>query len=286
MATRGNLHRPQGRKIVRDALGRLLGFNVNKIRAFLRVLTNPDRARTIIQYAIAHYTGHRHYKKFIIVGRSRTGSTFLQSMLNAHPEVHAKSEVLTRTYGTPVKNVLQDVFSRQPSAIKALGFKMFYDHPLDCDGGAYWQGLAEMEDLHVIHLKRHNILRALISEKIARKTAVWGVKSERGQVDSQRKLVSFSVEELRAAFEWTKRAEERSELLFAGHPSVTIQYEALIDHPQRELQRVTDMLGLEHHNPVSRLRKQNREKLSDLLQDYTTIKKAFQGTEWQGYFDE
>jgi len=273
-------------KIVRDGLGNIFGFHVKKLGILKRVLINPDRARTIAEYSISRFTGQRDYKKFIILGRSRTGSTLLQNMLNAHPEIHAKSEVLTRVYGSPVRNVFKDVFSPQPKGIKAVGFKMFYNHPLDDDTGVFWDELVKMEDLQVVHLRRQNILRTLISEKIAHKTNVWGVKKEKRPVDSEIKKVCFSKEELHEAFEKTKRLEKQYEEMFQTHKTLNLYYETFIKEPQKEYQRIIDMLGLHYYEPVSKLRKQNPEKLANLLSGYDATKKYFHGTDWDIYFDE
>src|SRR5690606_26460474 len=130
-------------------------------------------------------------RKFIVLSRSRTGSNLLISFLNSHPNIRARGEMFARLNGKNCKDVLARGFARQPFYVKATGFKIFYYHPMDDDSGHVWDVLAELDDLRIIHLKRRNILRTLISRKIADTQGVWKASSP-GMCGIESKAVSFT----------------------------------------------------------------------------------------------
>jgi len=130
--------------------------------------------------------GRSDFTRFILLSRSRTGSNMLTSLLNSHPHVRAEGEILRRLQGRDSTAILAEVFARQPRHIRAKGFKFFYYHPIDGDTEKTWQMLLDMTDLRVIHLKRKNILRTILSRKIAEDQDVWLSRSSgRNKSDDQ-----------------------------------------------------------------------------------------------------
>lgn len=230
---------------------------------------------------------HSDFQRFIVLSRSRTGSNMLLSFLNSHPNIHAEGEVFNRLNGRSYREILSRVFADQPSRILAKGFKIFYYHPLDDDSCAIWQDLAALDNLRVIHLKRKNILRTLISRKIAGYHDIWVDKATdcNDNVD-KRKAVSFSPKELRRGFEQTRQWEASGAQRFAGHPLLSVYYEDLARQPEAVFSKITDFLGVSYARPKTALKKQNPERLRDLLVNYRELKEAFSGTEWQEFFEE
>jgi LPS sulfotransferase NodH len=277
---------PKIKNLIRDTLGKQMGFRVYKIKVFKNALKNPERLKDIILYTLSKFYGQKDYIKFIILSRARTGSTLLQLMLNAHPAIHAKSEIFTRLYGSPVQTVLNDIFAPHPARVKAVGFKIFYNHPVDDDSGRVWETLKKMEDLKVIHLKRKNMLRSLISEKIARKTNVWGIKKNDNRIRTQRKTVTLTVEDMEQTFQQVKEWEKKYQRMFQAHPMIDVHYEDLIDNPEMEFQKITRFLGVDFIVPEIKLRRQNPESVFNLVENYGFLKKHFTGTQWQGYFED
>ena len=83
-----------------------------------------------LRYLILKILGHRNFKRFIVLSRSRTGSNMLISYLNSHPNIVAKGEALKRMNRKSASDILKEIYSNQPFWKKAVGFKIFYYHPL------------------------------------------------------------------------------------------------------------------------------------------------------------
>ena len=229
---------------------------------------------------------HSDFRRFIVLTRSRTGSNLLISYLNSHPQIYAESEIFSWLHGREHRQVLAKVFTKQPFFIKAKGFKIFYYHPQDDDSGLVWRYLMAMPDLHVIHLKRTNILRTLVSRKIAAMADIWTARSSSEVRAQKKKPVRFSVEELREGFEQTRAWEAQGDAMFRDHPLLQVTYEELTTEPESMFNRVTTFLGVPYKSPRTALRKQNPESLRELIANYDSLKAEFQNTEWASFFED
>jgi len=139
----------------------------NKLNLINKALKDPNRAMKVLSYKLLSTFGHNNYKKFIVLTRSRTGSNMLISYLDSHPNIHADREVFARLNGRHYKDILSKTYGKQPRHVKFAGFKIFYYHPMDDDKKEIWDYLINSKEISVIHLKRRNILRTMISRKIA-----------------------------------------------------------------------------------------------------------------------
>lgn len=249
-------------------------------------LKNPGKALRYLAYRVlAVFLGHRDYRKFIVLARSRTGSNLLLSYLNSHPRIFAQGEVFQKLHGRDPKKILASVFGRQPRYIRAVGFKIFYYHPLDGENCPLWQELAGMSDLGVIHLKRRNIMKTLLSRKMAARDHAWQCVST---PEPAEKKPAFAIdsEELRQGFVRTREWETNAGKMFAAHRLIDLYYEDLVADPQAAFKRVTDFLGLPYRLPKSKLRKQNLLSLREMLINYDQLQAEFSGSEWESFFDE
>lgn len=90
-------------------------------------------------------TGHMNYQKFIILGRSRSGSNFLHGLMNSHSQIHVFGEifqnkdqigwamdgypqderVLQEFRSLPVEFIENRVFHKFPRQIRAVGLRFF-----------------------------------------------------------------------------------------------------------------------------------------------------------------
>jgi LPS sulfotransferase NodH len=229
---------------------------------------------------------HKNYTRFIVLTRSRTGSNMLISCLNSHPAIHAESEIFARLNGRSNEEILDSVFCRQGRSIKAVGFKIFYYHPLDDEQKQIWQTLRIMEGLHVIHLKRRNILRTLVSRKIAGRRDVWSSLDEEGTGGAADKQVEFTPAELLEGFNQTRCWETSYDSLFSGTSKLNVFYEDLVKGLNEQYRKVTDFLQLAFHPPRTRFERQNPEPLRALIRNYDELQHEFRQTEWSDFFDE
>jgi LPS sulfotransferase NodH len=210
----------------------------------------------------------------------------LLSFLNSHPNVHAQGEIFQKLNGRSYEDIFSKAFAKQPYYIRAKGFKIFYYHPLDDESNDIWGDLMNLGNLWVIHLKRRNIFRTLISRKIAGIQDAWEVTSSKRIHTGKEKVVTFTTEELEEGFKQTREWEKGGDEKFSTHPLMSVYYEDLVDDPEGTFGKITDFLGVHYVQPKTNLRKQNPERLRDLVINYDELKSAFSGTEWQSFFEE
>lgn len=240
---------------------------------------------TLASHRLLGVFGHRDYVPFIVLTRSRTGSNLLLSFLNSHPNIFCEGEIFARLHGADPMTRLGRSFGKQPRHIHAKGLKIFYYHPLDADARGLWDELERRSDIRVIHLTRENILRTLVSRKIAGVRDAWtGTRFDRA--DFADKQVSFTVEDLETGFTQTREWEIEATRRFSAHPFISLSYEALVADSTATYHRLLEFLGMPGGDPHTGLRQQNPEKLRDLISNYDELKRSFTGSRWESLFED
>lgn len=230
--------------------------------------------------------GNNNYKKFIVLTRARTGSNLLKNLLDSHSKIYIKGEIFKHLKGKNTEGELNILYSNKPAIIQAVGFKIFYYHPSDMESDQIWQILERDKEIKVIHLKRKNILRTILSRKIAGKTDAWLMKRiNKNQLNLEDKQVSFTKEECLKGFTQTKNWEITFDERFGTHQKIDVFYENLIKNQQDELIRIQQFLDVKVETLDTSLIRQNPEKLSDLIINYQDLKENFKGTEWGLFFE-
>ena len=148
--------------------------------------------------------------------------------------------------------------------------------------------LAAMDDLCIVHLKRRNILHALVSSRVAYKTGIYGVRSGREDADYRKKIsaITYSPEGLEQDFRQTREWERAGAARFANHPMIEIFYEDMADDLAGVVRNVTDFLGLAPCEPRTDFKKQRTGSMKEVVANYDELKSRFAGTEWAPFFDE
>lgn len=284
------------------------------------------------------------YTRFIILSDARTGSNLLQQALNSHPSIICFREIFNldpeyidydvegwdpRSPGDldlrqrDLRGFLQRrVFGEHDERVRAVGFKFHYDHFWFSDD--LLPALTGDHALKVIHLRRLNQFRMLVSLKMVEQTGEW-MRHDEAQLKRQtlaRKLTPANVakaitrpaESVRRIRRFLAPAQpppvaEKTALtithdecarfffranhqithfggLFAGHPTLDLAYEAMVAGPRAELARAQEFLGAPLAELSWTLRRQNPEPLRDLVANYDELKAAFAGTEQAAFFDE
>ncbi len=244
-------------------------------------------------------TGYTH---FIILGRSRTGSNFLRGLLNSHPQIVTFGE-LFRNYDTvdwaypgyrqteammqqmqsdPVDFLEQEVFGGFPTDIRAVGFKIFYYHAREHGWARLWDHLEATKPLHVIHIKRRNMLKTHISRKRAAQTEVW--TDTTGSSHSVGPL-TLDYAECLADFERTRAWEAEYDARFADHPFLEIMYEDLARNHVVEMRRVQNFLGVPYQDLKPDTFRQSGETLQQAIANYDELRAQFAGTPWEAFFE-
>lgn len=287
---------------------------------------------SLVQNLHEKWSSHSPPSRFVIVCNIRTGSTMLQNLLNSHPNARCFFELFHRhktsiAFGVkgyrrkntdkilvnlrnenPVLFLEQQIFSKQPKYIQAVGFKLLYsqcrrgrqwwDEPEydfwweDVGPEPKWEGntrylwdfLAE-ERIPIIHLTRNNLLESKVSALIAQHTGQWGIGATGGmRTQAIPKKIRLDIEE----FEKDLRGEElfRKEVRkrFAQSPMLEVTYEDLIGAQKKELSRVLKFLGLNNYElntPTQKLRDYN---LPELIENYSDLKSYFSGSPFEFMF--
>jgi len=261
---------------------------VSLVDLIAKSIREPRKAVRVASHRLLAPVGRLNYRKFVVLTRDRTGSNMLIQALNSHPRIAADYEIFAKLNGRRETSILDRCFGRQPFYIEAKGFKIFYYHPQDTKKSSVWDMLAAMDDLHVIHLKRRNILHALISSRVAYKTGIYGVRSGREDADYRKKVsaITYSAENLEHDFQETRGWEQAGADRFARHPMMEIFYEDMASDLSGEIRKVTDFLGLDYSEPKTDFRKQRTSSLRSQVANYDELKANFAGTEWAQFFDE
>ncbi|MDJ0510395.1 MAG: Stf0 family sulfotransferase [Crocosphaera sp.] len=255
------------------------------------------------------FNGHKNYNKFIIVGNARTGTTFLQELINSHSQAICLGELFNPKITSPrwlseyflgsnvdvfwekapIKFLRQDVFRRVPKEIRAVGFKMTYAQGKTEQEN--WQNvlpyLIDLKHLKVIHIKRNNKLESHLSIKIARQTKRWH-KLEKTTGKDDKNEISFSLDyqECLNYFTNIKNLEQEYDVMFKNHDTIEITYEKIAHNYQEQMGLIDKFLGLEYEVPIPNTYKIQKKPLSKAISNYFELKEKFKATPWYEYFTE
>ena len=222
--------------------------------------------------------GQENFERFAILGYARTGSSFLASGLDSSTSTRLYKEIFAehnRKIGNDFEKILSNIYQKQHRSIKTVGFKLFYYHLTEDE----WKKFLRYEDVKIIHITRRNILRTIVSLDIAFKTNKWHTSFF--TLRTADKKVSLNAERLVQRIEEILEYEEVAHNRFKDRDIVEIVYENLIDNPKSEFERVRKFLNINSIDPEKiTLRKQNPEKLSELIENYEEVSQALAGTKY------
>jgi LPS sulfotransferase NodH len=264
-------------------------------------------------------SGKSHYRRFVIVCTSRTGSNWLVDLLNSHSKVLAFGELfrsknaigwdiprfqnyqntrLIHLYRSdPIAFLDKQVFKKWPANYSAIGFKLFYFQASESPYYMVWEYLRRNQDIAILHIKRRNLLEQYVSLTLARETGLW-VKT--GSSDQEPVPVQLKIESCQQHFIRVRNLELECARFFNDHHVLDIHYEDLVrdlgpycDYSAGrqanfgfEMQRVQNFLGLLPEQVSSAMRRQKNAPLSQMISNYDELRQAFADTGWSEFFDE
>jgi hypothetical protein len=276
------------------------------------------------------------YRRFMILSGPRTGSHMLAQALNSSPRIVCFREVFNGQLDfiqyqvdgyddfsardialrreDPVRFLRERIFCEHPEGVRAVGFKFHYGHQWDFPG--ILDALAADDGLHVVRLERRNLLRMLVSLKLARSTGVWlqdgsskltpanALRAVRHPIKAVRRVrrmlarpepaaagdpprrVTIPVDEAYEFMVATGLRYENFDALFERHPALQVYYEDMIAGRDAVFREVQSFLGVAPAPLEVTLRQQNPEPLRDLLENYDELYEAFRHTPQAAFFDE
>ncbi len=275
-------------------------MTLSKVKGWI-TLQNP-RAEAL-GLKIGLLKGDRNYTKFIILGRSRTGSNFLRGFLKNHPQVISLGEIFRETdriefdspyffatnkimaayQSDPVDFLKNQVFRKFRSEIAAVGFKLFYYHASMPPFQKIWEYITNDETIHILHIKRNNMLATHVSRVQADQNNRW--VNITGKKEKQSPVVIDPLE-CQEDFETTAQWEEEADQRFKNHPMMHISYEDLVANMGGIMQRTQEFLGLEYEELTPQTYKQSALTLAQSISNYPDLKEYFSGSRWESFFNE
>lgn len=239
----------------------------------MTTITFSDAMR-VGRYRLARVFGTTEYTPFIILSRSRTGSNLLNSSLGSHPNVRVKGEHFGHLNGDTIENRHAQVFGKQPRYIKAAGCKVFYYHPHHGDPTPLFEMLKAEQHLKVIHLKRQDKVRSVLSWMIARDNNIYTATSDASVIATDEKRQILDPDELVDWIEKTLGWEEWGDAFFSDRETLTITYEDMTADLSGQFARVLGYLNLPAHTPRSRLQRQNPEPIDQLIANWPEVRES------------
>lgn len=276
-------------------------LTIQKMKDIIR-LRDPQTRNLALDLGLMK--GHWDYTRFIILGRSRTGSNLLRGLLSSHasvtifselfqnreaiswglPYYSTSSKILKKFQNEPVKFLKEQIFRKVPVSTRAVGFKIFYYHAQEGSWKAVWDYLVDNKDIRVLHIKRQNILRTHLSKVRAEQSGKWANISGKAE---EVKPVHLDFDQLVQDFTRTRSMEEAGDELFKEHPILEINYEKLAADYKNEFVHIQDFLSLENWPITPQTYKQAREaSLSSAIENYDELKQRFTNTPWQSFFED
>jgi LPS sulfotransferase NodH len=273
--------------------------------------------------------------RFFILGSPRSGSNLLRTHLQSHENVRIYPEIFNlfsipkddlNEILTDPRKYLDDFFNKKyPGAVKALGFKIFYNQAtagqLDPD---FYARFHIREVGHEMHNKI-NSLQKHIREKFEMEAvkdmieSVWSYleedkklkiihltrknklkqylslvrawqsdqwTSKSGNAGQQLQPVRIEYADCLGFFKMAAGTEEKFSVLFKDHAVINIAYEDFCRDLHTELIRIQSFLNLPLKPLEADLTKQRVRSISSSIANYRELKNKFTKSEWEPYFDE
>lgn len=245
----------------------------------------------------------------IILTSQRSGSTFLASCLDAHPDIRCYGEVLNGSHFKPPKPILhfkyptkayrylaaggwnpvailQRYFARTTAPVIVV--QAMYNR---MDKPSVRRYLSRNTDIRIIHLRRDNLLKqyvskALLSVKRGTKDRPW-----QPHVASPVPAVAIRIDP-RKAMEGMRKVRsnfEEFERFLAGHRKIELVYEDMINGQEltadtwRSLSELLDVAPPQA--APSPLVKMNPSHLRPMVENYDELANALKGTEFERFLD-
>jgi LPS sulfotransferase NodH len=247
--------------------------------------------------------GGRRYRRFLIVGVARTGSTLLLSLLNAHSQALAFGELFRGdgqigwdkapflTYQSPqlqrmhedrpLEFLQTEVFRKWPAEVAAVGFKLFYYHAQTGAQASVWDYLRDDPELAIFHIKRLNILEQYLSLRVAHATNVWSASTAPA---GSAEPVRLDPEACRRHFEEVRAQEEACDAFFGPERIETVTYEDLVANRDAVMARMTARLGLAPEPVAAGTVRQRTRPLSQAIANYDQLAAHFANSAWERFF--
>ncbi len=253
---------------------------------------------------------------FVIIFQGRSGSTMLASLLASHPDILCRKEEFSMdnaaefdarghrnrilspfftepeiTNPTPEQCVerLKKIFAKR---FKAMGFKFKFPNQVDSFPEVMAALRQRADDIRVIRLFRINQMKRGVSRQHLVRLLLSPSNTElRGgntQAEKQSGKIVVDLAMLKSFFKRQQRQQERLEKILVDFPHRhEIAYEELLADQDDVMRGLLEFLGVDPEiGLTTNLRKLTPDRLKDIVENYTELVAAFEGTEYEEFLDE
>lgn len=230
--------------------------------------------------------------RYIITFTPRIGSTWLERLLDSHPEIACNGEAFGKRQGTDMtwlgsENFLENIVFRHTTE-HSTGCKVSGDQVLIPNNwrktgwNHMWDLVVADPEIKIIHLNRRNPILQYVSMMIRKQGGPTKLTSEDRRVN---RTVEVDVEEFLEITKRNRKEHERFKRELSNHPSIGITYEDMCNDTEHELRRVTEFLGVEYHPMESKLLKINNHPMRKTIRHYDNLRRKLRGTKWAQYLE-
>lgn len=230
-------------------------------------------------------------------------------------------DTLKSILDAPTKYLEKKLEENSKNSYKKVGFKLFYDHmtinyfnkiipvkninsellekyqnfdlfirkhyslsDLSIKFNEFWDYIFRNGDFKIIHIKRRNKLKTLISLSTAYQTKKWMQWLPNSETKDVQLNLSFS--ECSNYFNEISRQEDIMDFLLKNHSVLELYYEDLENNSQLVSDRVFKFLQVENRIVKSHLRKQVIKMPKEIILNYNNLKSNFKNSKWEHFFEE
>lgn len=257
--------------------------------------------------------------RFLIITQPRSGSAWFMSSLNSHPRIYCPRHptLFSKHNLSPFKRFkpgflqvdkpVSPYYKYRSSSLKrrvahwlgrdnlireflsglyaenhgtdAVGFKVNYSQINRYPVVVSW---IKENDLRIIHLIRSNLLKRLVSHKIAN---IRDLRHSTRSVETTAVYIdpTILIEDFRRRQDRFARYRKRFADDFKK-PFLEVEYESLMADFESEMHRVLEFLEIDDFMPLtSELVKVNPNTLADIVENYDEVKQALAGSEFEPF---
>lgn len=229
--------------------------------------------------------------RYITLFVERSGSTYLATLLDSHPDILAKREEFAHMLQRGVNGSGQLEWARQfwtPPLFgphKAIGFKTKLVDVLDQPGFA--ELLMEYR-VCVIQLQRRNLVKAVIStinaQRLHQKSGNWNLMKEPDRLPAFQVDANEFESLLRERIRWDHELEAYVSSLNLRR--IRLYYEDLLRDEKGFLTQVFDFIRVRPKPVHGKTLKNTSDDLREVILNYEEIRARYAGTHYQPMFDE
>ncbi|WP_297529689.1 hypothetical protein [Thiohalobacter sp.] len=234
------------------------------------------------------YTSSR-CTRYVLLFEGRTGSSYLTTLLDAHPRIHAMKEGLRqfRTRGHDVQaRWVREVFHAPP--VSRIGCRGFKTKLRDIADPEAFSRLLQSEGPRVLFMRRRNRIKCVVSQIRSRM-----LKERTNHYNAYRQQDRLPPVAIPTAlFDRLLRERERLDAELESFveqldlPRLDIFYEDILIDEVALKQRVLEFLGVPHRDTRAQTFKNTSDDLRESVTNLEALKANYADTPYEPMFDE